>query len=570
MKLFKVKSTTLKTGFFCLFVPLMFPTKQLHAQLSGYNYQKTITIQASKVSGTNTNFPVLISLTDNSLKSTAYGGHVRNTNGYDIVFTLGDCSTILSQQNELYDPTTGQFVTWVKIPSLPSTSNTMLYMFYGKSSVTTDPSTTAVWDANYLAVYHFNNGVADATSNGKNLTDNSTSNLTSSKIGDGRRLNNNPFVTSASSSLQYLRLPNNMFSTVTNFSFEGWVWADTTITSWERIFDFGKNTTYNMFLCPSIGNSATGIKRFAITTGGNGAEQQVSSTTSTSIKAWHYFVLTINNSTNTGTLYYDGASNATNTSMTLRPSSLATDTSNFFGRSQYVADEGLYGNFDEFRISNTVRNANWITTSYNNQNSPSTFFTVSAEAPAGTICAALPLKLTSFDATAGQSGAVTLTWLVQQQPNDEKFVLERSSDGTSWQAIKTVPAVNTFTGSQKYTVQDADPLYPVSYYRLKMIDVDNSFTYSETIMVKVNTEGGNFLVSPNPVYHNIKITLRENVTPQNMHVELLNAIGVKIPVQPAFNGNNISMDIPGLANGIYFLNVYINGSKYSRKLLIVQ
>jgi len=570
MKLFKVKRTTLKTGFFCVFVPLMFPAKQLQAQASGYNYEKTITIQASKVSGTNTNFPVLISLTSNSLKSTANGGHVQNASGYDILFTLGDCGTVLSHQIESYDPVAGQLVAWVKIPSLPSTSNTTLYMFYGKSTVSTNPSTTAVWDANYMGVYHFNSSVNDATSNGKNLTDNSTADLSGSKIGNGRRLNNNPFVTSASSSLQYLQLPNNMFSSVADFSFEGWVWIDAATTSWERIFDFGRNTTFNMFLCPSIGNATTGIKRFAITKNGNGAEQQISSATSTSTAAWHYFVVTINNSNNTGTLYYDGASNASNASMTLRPDSLGADNSNYFGRSQYTADEGLYGNFDEFRLSNTVRNANWITTSYNNQNSPSTFFTVAAEVGAATICSTLPLKLTAFDATASQSGGVNLTWFVQQQPNDEKFIVERSSDGTSWQAIKSIQAANTVNGSQKYTVQDADPLYPVSYYRLKIVDVDNSFTYSETQMVKLNTEEGNFLVSPNPVYRNINIALKQNITSQNIHVELLNTIGVKIPVQPAFGGNNISMEIPGLANGIYFLNVYINGTKYSRKLLIVQ
>jgi hypothetical protein len=325
-----------------------------------------------------------------------------------------------------------------------------------------------------------------------------------------------------------------------------------------------------MFLTPSLGNTSTGAKRFAITINGNGSEQQITSGSSTSTGAWHYFVVTINNSNNTGTLYYDGAADVSNTSMTLRPSSMGSDNSNYFGRSQYTADEGLYGNFDEFRLSNTARSANWVTTSYNNQNNPAAFALVSSEVGAATICTSLPLKLTAFDAAAQQSGAVTLTWFVQQQTNDEKFIVERSLDGTSWQAIKTVQSVNTSTGSQKYTIQDADPLYPVSYYRLKLVDTDNSFTYSETIMVKLNTEAGNFLVSPNPVYHNINISLKQNVTPQNIHVELLNTIGVKIRVQPVFTGNNISMKIPGLANGIYFLNLYINGSKYSRKLLIVQ
>src|SRR4051812_17738334 len=112
MKQFKVKSSTLKKGFFCLFVPLMV-TKQLHAQLSGYLYGKTITIQGSKISGTVTNFPVLISFTDANLKSTGNGGHVQSTSGYDIIFTLNDCSTILPMQIERYVPSTGEYVAWV-------------------------------------------------------------------------------------------------------------------------------------------------------------------------------------------------------------------------------------------------------------------------------------------------------------------------------------------------------------------------------------------------------------------------------------------------------------------------
>jgi hypothetical protein len=45
---------------------------------------------------------------------------------------------------------------------------------------------------------------------------------------------------------------------------------------------------------------------------------------------------------------------------------------------------------------------------------------------------------------------------------------------------------------------------------------------------------------------------------------------LKVPVQPAFNGNTISMKLPALANGVYFLNVYIKDTKHTRKLLIAQ
>jgi biopolymer transport protein ExbB len=541
MKQFKVKSSTLKKGFFCLFVPAMFFTKHLHAQLSGYTYGKTITIQGSRISGTVTNFPVLISVTDNSLRTVANGGRVRNTNGYDIVFTLPDCSTILPMQIEKYVETTGQFVAWVRLPSLVSASNQIIYMFYGKTGVAANPSSTTVWDANYMGVYHFNNSVNDGTSNTRNLTDNSTANLTASKIGEGRRLDNGPtFVVAASA--RHLQLPDNIFNAVTHFTFEGWVYVENVNTSWERIFDFGRNTNFNMFLTPSV--ATNGVKRFAITINGNGTEQQVSSGTTTGAGAWHHFAVTLNDTTNTAVLYYDGAANATNTGgITLDPSSLGANDRNYFGRSQYAADEGLYGNFDEFRISNTARSAGWITTSYNNQNSPSTFYTVSSEVTAGILCSVLPVTITSFEAVPAQDGSVTISWIGGQETAGDKYILERSANGS------------------------------VSYYRIQQVGTNSTTIYTQTVTAKLDASlfnNSSFIASPNPARESINITFRENALPQNIRVELLSNMGIRINVQPDFNGNNISMKLPALANGVYFLNVYIKGEKHSRKLLIVQ
>jgi hypothetical protein len=574
MKQFKVNRSTLKKGFFCLLVPVLITNMHVYAQLSGYTYVKTITIQSSKVTANQTNFPVLISFTDVNLKSVANGGHVQNSNGYDIVFTAGSCTTILPHQIELYSASTGQYVAWVNVPSLSATSNTTLYMFYGKTGVTTDPSTTAVWDANYMGVYHFSNSVADGTGNSRNLTDNSTVNLTGSKIGSGRRLNNNPFVQSNSASLKYLQLPSGMFNSVTDFTFEGWVYLEDATTSWERIFDFGRNTTYNMFLCPSINANSTGIKRFAITTNGNSFEQQLSSGSSTGTGAWHHFAVTIDATANKGVLYYDGASNATNNSMTLDPSSLGATTANYFGRSQYNSDEGLYGNFDEFRISSTVRSASWIATSYNNQSSPAAFYVVSAEGAASSVCSVLPVTLTSFTANSEQDGSVAINWVTENESNINTYVLERSGDGTKWETIKTIQAAgSSSTGSQRYGTKDPSPVRPVSYYRLRQVDVSSAFTYSRTAVVKAGYGTGDlsrFIVSPNPAGQYVNIIFSQALQQQQVQVELMNNLGMRIPVQPSFNGSSINVPMPGVPKGMYFLNVYINGYKYSRKLLIAQ
>jgi hypothetical protein len=471
-------------------------------------------------------------------------------------------------QLERYDAATGTLVAWVRLPSLISGNNQIIYMFYGKTGVVSNPSVTTVWDGNYMGVYHFNNSFTDGTGNNRHLTNTGTTNLTASKIGEGRRLNNTPNITSGTAGVQYLQLPNNLFNSVNNFTFEGWVYLETVNTTWERIFDFGSGINDNMFLCPSI--NGNGVKRFAITTNGNTNEEQVSSTTTTGTGAWHHFAVTINNSSNTGTLYYDGASNATNTGMVLRPGSMGNTNQNYFGISQYSGDHGLYGTFDEFRISNTARSAGWILTSYRNQNTPSSFYTVGSEVAGAALCAVLPLQITSFEAVPAQDGTVTIRWVAENGSAADKYILERSANGTNWEAIKTIAATGN-GGVQKYVTHDPNPLYPASYYRLQQVTANSRATYSQMVVVKMDEAIINtFIASPNPAHESINITFRENVLPQNISVELLSNMGVRVPAKPDHNGNTISMKLPVLSNGVYFLNVYLRGVKHTRKILIVQ
>lgn len=111
-------------------------TSSLAQSVCGFNYQKTITINGSEISGgPHTDFPVLIAHTDSDLAAAT--GKVTHANGYDIVFS--DVSgNALEFQLEKYDGATGQYVAWVKIPSITNGTDVTLTMHYGKSTVTTD------------------------------------------------------------------------------------------------------------------------------------------------------------------------------------------------------------------------------------------------------------------------------------------------------------------------------------------------------------------------------------------------------------------------------------------------
>ncbi|HEY8895786.1 MAG TPA: T9SS type A sorting domain-containing protein, partial [Niastella sp.] len=167
-------------------------------------------------------------------------------------------------------------------------------------------------------------------------------------------------------------------------------------------------------------------------------------------------------------------------------------------------------------------------------------------------------------------GTVTIRWVAENESAIDKYIIERSANGSTWEAIKTISATGN-GGVQKYATQDPNPFYPVSYYRLQQVSANNTITYSQMVVVKTEEAINNaFVATPNPARERITITFKENALPQNISVALLNNMGVQVPVKPEFNGNIISMKLPALSNGIYFLNVYVKGIKHSGKILIVQ
>ena len=151
-------------------------------------------------------------------------------------------------------------------------------------------------------------------------------------------------LTLSSLAQQYDSLPAGIVGSLSNFTVAAWVRLVSS-ANWARLFDFGNNTTVNMYLVPQ--NGSTGKVRFAITTSGSGGEQQINCNSALTTGVWHQVAVTLN--TNIGILYLDGIPVGTNGAMTLNPVVLGSTSNNYLGKSQY-ADPYLNGVFDEFRI----------------------------------------------------------------------------------------------------------------------------------------------------------------------------------------------------------------------------
>jgi hypothetical protein len=130
----------------------------------------------------------------------------------------------------------------------------------------------------------------------------------------------------------------------TDFTFAAWVnWHGGVNPYWQRIFDFGQDTTRNMFLTP-MSNADT--LRFAITTGGGSAEQRLNYTSPLTPSQLVHLAVTL--AGDTGTLYVDGQPVDTNDNITLNPGDVVGPNM-WLGKSQYN-DPYFDGLIDEVAV----------------------------------------------------------------------------------------------------------------------------------------------------------------------------------------------------------------------------
>jgi YD repeat-containing protein len=338
---------------------------------NGYTYSRSITINHAQVPNTDrSNFPLLISGTYPYLKTVANGGDVQNSNGYDVIFTSdAGCATKLNHEVETYNGTTGAVNYWVKVPTVShTTSDTVIYMCYRNASITTDQSNkTAVWDANYKGVWHLPNGTSltanDSTSNGVNGTITSTSAATGQVDGCGSFDGANSKIDMGNASA---------LDGMTALTISAWIkpnsltGANRILTKWMGSFLVGTR----------LGSGD--VLRLAVQKTGGGVSIFDSPASTLTVGSWQHVVVTWSQP-NTVTISVNGTAKT----VTIAQDQNVTST----GPSSTVVQIGspsdgvgnhFDGLIDEVRMSNVVRSADWIKTEYNNQSSPSTFYTISA------------------------------------------------------------------------------------------------------------------------------------------------------------------------------------------------
>ena len=158
-----------------------------------------------------------------------------------------------------------------------------------------------------------------------------------------------------------------------------------------------------------------------------------------------------------------------------------------------------------------------------------------------------PVELLYFKGRSVAEGNL-LTWSTASELNNEGFDIERSEDAKSWKSIGFVAGNGTTVAEQEYRFLDAAPLEGVQYYRLKQLDFDGQFEYSDIIALAGFGKLAGTLVYPNPVAEDLII---ENGIGK---ASLYNAIGQLIQQVNIQNSRHLLSTV-GLAPGIYVLKI---------------
>ncbi|NTV31323.1 DUF2341 domain-containing protein [candidate division WWE3 bacterium] len=332
-----------------------------------WNDRKSITIDQSLVSGSAdlTNFPVLVNLaSDSDLAADALDS------GYDLLFTSSDGTTKLDHEIQSFNGSTGALVAWVRVPVLDYNDNTTLYMYYGNASASNQENRTGVWNSNYMGIWHLEesgNGntdeFADSTSNANHGTGRytgQTPDRTTGEIGYGQ-----VFVPAT---LDGIEVPDDATLDFTgDITLSAWVKRSTATGTWQTLMtkrSAGGQPNYQLTIDPS------GTEGIAF----QGGSTYVEGSTTLTSGTWEYIVAVVNDTSNNVTIYKNGSSSSTLSSV-----SAGSTNSAVLGFGSYLGGELYNGSLDEIRVSNIQRSADWISTEYANQSSPSTFYALGSE-----------------------------------------------------------------------------------------------------------------------------------------------------------------------------------------------
>jgi len=170
----------------------------------------------------------------------------------------------------------------------------------------------------------------------------------------------------------------------------------------------------------------------------------------------------------------------------------------------------------------------------------------------------LPVTLVDFSSSKVNSTAV-LKWTTTYELNAKGFEVEKSNDGKNWQVFDFVESKHANSVvAQQYTTTDIAPYTGINYYRLKLVDLNGSFAYSN--IRSVMFAATDIRLSPNPVNDVLSV---KGLPSGTSEIYIATTLGAILRVQKA-ESSSVLINMKELAQGTYFIVVKLENGELKR------
>ncbi len=184
---------------------------------------------------------------------------------------------------------------------------------------------------------------------------------------------------------------------------------------------------------------------------------------------------------------------------------------------------------------------------------------------------ALPVKLISFEAEKTNDNQVQLRWATASEIDNDHFDIERSADAKEWSTIGEVKGAGTTNAAQQYSIRDRQPLAGTSYYRLRQVDYDGQYEYSEIRAVSISEATATTMaVYPNPAATGTGVNVVLGGSTETIrYIRITSQMGAVVYGTEVNDEQSYRLQGLDLPVGVYTINILTNtGTRHSSKVTI--
>ncbi|MFT6320113.1 MAG: hypothetical protein ACJAT4_001035 [Granulosicoccus sp.] len=179
----------------------------------------------------------------------------------------------------------------------------------------------------------------------------------------------------------------------------------------------------------------------------------------------------------------------------------------------------------------------------------------------------LPIELEKFEGVINKKGEHLLSWQSAAEENASHFLLEHSKDGIQFETLGRIAAEGNSTITSSYSVTNFFPSQPDNYYRLKMVDLDESFEYSSIVYLASSGQNSGVTIFPNPSDGRFQFTRPSDK--KEWQLMIFNSVGQLVKtIEWQEDDTTYQLNLDDFPNGIYNVQILNKSEIIETKRLV--